>query len=189
MTKGRLRKNIDLLIKAMDGNITDHHKFLLKTHFHHIDSISRQIAEFNDFINQKLEPFKKEYELIQTCPGLNKITGASVIAEIGVDMSRFPNEHHLSSWAAICPGNNESAGKKMSGKTRRGNNYLKTTLVEAAWAVSRKKDTHLNTKFHNIARRRGRKRAAIAVGHKILKIVYHILSEKKPFKPIFVTMN
>lgn len=184
LTKGRLRKKIDLLIKAMDGNITDHHKFLLKTHFHHIGSISRQIAEFDDVINQKLEPFEKEFELIQTCPGLNKITGASVIAEIGVDMSRFPNEHNLSSWAAICPGNNESAGKKKSSKTRRGNNYLKTTLVEAAWAVSRKKDTHLNTKFHNIARRRGRKRAAIAVGHKILRIVYHILSEKKPFKEI-----
>ena len=91
------------------------------------------------------------------------VTGASIIAEIGVDMSRFPNEHHLASWAAMCPGNNESAGKRKSGRTRRGNNYLKTTLVEAAWAASRTKGTYLGTKYHITAKWRGGKRAAVAI--------------------------
>ena len=184
LAKGRLKNKSDLLIKAMDGNVTDHHRFLLKTHFEHIDSLSSQIAEFDEVIYRKLEPYKKEFELIQTHPGINKVTCASVIAEIGVDMSRFPDEHHLSSWAAICPGNNESAGNKKSGRTRRGNNYLKTTLVEASWAASRKKDTFLGAKYNNIARKRGTKRAAVAIGHQILKDVYHILDTGEPYKEV-----
>jgi transposase len=184
MAKGRLRNKIDILIKALDGNLTDHHRFLLKMHFEHIELLSSRIAELDEETYRKLEPYKKEFELIQTHPGINEITGASVIAEIGVDMSRFPDEHHLSSWAAICPGNNESAGKRKSGRTRRGNNYLKTTLVEAAWAVSRTKDTFLSERYHNIARRRGSKRAAVAIGHQIPKDLYHILSKGEPYKEV-----
>ena len=163
MTKGKLMNKIDLLIKALDGKVTNHHRFLLKTHFEHIDSLSGAIARFDEEIYQKLEVHNKEFELIQTIPGINIVTGASIIAEIGVDMSRFPNEHHLASWAAMCPGNNESAGKRKSGRTRRGNNYLKTTLVEAAWAASRTKGTYLGAKYHITAKRRGGKRAAVAI--------------------------
>jgi transposase len=105
-----------------------------------------------------------------------------VIAEIGIDMYRFPDENHLSSWAAICPGNNESAGKRKSGKTRRGNNYLKATLTEAAWAASRTKDTAISEKYHNIARRRGKKRSIIAVAHQLLKDIYHILDTGEPYR-------
>jgi transposase len=184
LAKGKLRNKIDLLIKAMDSTITDHHRFLLRMHFEQIGSISNQIAKFDEVIDRKLEPCKEEYELIQTCPGLNKITSASILAEIGVDISQFPDKHHLCSWAAICPGNNESAGKRKSGRTRHGNNYLKTTLVEAAWAASRTKDTYLSAKFHNIAKRRGNKKAAVATGHKILESVYHILSKRETYKEI-----
>jgi len=99
-------------------------------------------------------------------------------------MSQFPDERHLSSWAAISPGNNESAGKRKSGRTRRGNNYLKTTLVEAAWVASRTKDTFLSARYHNIARRRGSKRAAVAIGHQILKDVYRILSTGEPYREV-----
>ncbi|KAF5417144.1 MAG: hypothetical protein C5S49_03850 [Candidatus Methanogaster sp.] len=129
-------------------------------------------------------PFKKEFRLIRTHPVISEVTGASVIAEIGVDMSQFPDEHHLSSWAAISPGNNESAGKRKSGRTRRGNNYLKTTLVEAAWVASRTKDTFLSARYYNIARRRGGKRAAVAIGHQILKDIYRILSTGEPYKEV-----
>jgi transposase len=170
--------------KAMDSTITDHHRFLLKMHFEQMGSISNQIAKFDEVIDRELEPCKEGYELIQTCPGLNKITSASILAEIGFDISQFPDKHHICSWAAICPGNNESAGKRKSGRTRHGNNYLKTILVEAAWAASRTKDTYLSAKFHNIAKRRGNKRAAVATGHKILEIVYHILSKREPYKEI-----
>lgn len=184
MTKGKLMKKIGLLIKALDGKVTDHHRFLLKLHFEHIDSISSQIALLDEEIYQKLEIHNKEFELIRTVPGINAITGASIIAEIGVDMSRFPSEHHLASWAAMCPGNNESAGKRKSGRTRRGNNYLKTTLVEAAWAASRTKGTFLGAKYHITAKRRGGKRAAVAIGHQILKAVYHIISRGESYKEI-----
>jgi len=176
LAKGRLRNKIDLLIKALDGNVTDHHRFLIRMHLEHIDFLANQIAEFDSRIYGKLEPYQFEFELIQTEPGISEATAASVIAEIGVDMSRFPDEKHLSSWAAICPGNNESAGKKKSGKTRRGNNYLKGTLTEAAWAASKTKGTAINEKYHNIARRRGKKRAIVAIGHQILVDVYRILS-------------
>lgn len=184
MTKGRLRNKIGLLIKAMDGKVTDHHRFLLKMHFEHLESISGQISELDKEISRKLEPFEKEFELIQTHPVISEVIGASVIAEIGVDMSQFPDEHHLSSWAAISPGNNESAGKRKSGRTRRGNNYIKTTLVEAAWIASRTKNTFLSEKYYNIARRRGKKKAAVAIGHQILKDVYHILSTGEPYTEI-----
>lgn len=184
MTKGRLRNKIGLLIKAMDGRVTDHHRFLLKMHFEHLESISGQINELDGEISRKLEPFEKEFELIQTHPVISEVIGASVIAEIGVDMSQFPDEHHLSSWAAISPGNNESAGKRKSGRIRRGNNYIKTTLVEAAWIASRTKNTFLSEKYYNIARRRGNKKAAVAIGHQILKDVYHILSTGEPYTEI-----
>ena len=184
MTKGKLRNKIELLTKAMDGRVTDHHRFLLKMHFEHIESLSSQISELDEGIYRKLEPYEKEFRLIRTHPAISEITGASVIAEIGVDMTQFPDERHLSSWAAIFSGNNESAGKRKSGRTRRGNNYLKTTLVEAAWVASRTKDTFLSARYYNIARRRGAKRAAVAIGHQILKDVHRILSTGEPYKEI-----
>ena len=168
-------------MKAFDGNLTDHHRYLLKKHFEHIDFLIQQISDFDSEIYLRLEPYQIEFENIQTVTGMNEITTASVIAEIGVDMSRFPNENHLSSWAAICPGNNESAGKRKSSKTRRGNNYLKATLTEAAWAASRTKDTALSEKYHNIARRRGKKRAIIAIAHQILKDIYYVIDTGEPY--------
>jgi transposase len=184
MTKGKLRNKIGLLVKAMDGRVTDHHRFLLKMHFEHLESNSSQINELDEEIYRKLEPFEKEFRLIRTHPVISEVTGASVIAEIGVDMTQFPDARHLSSWAAISPGNNESAGKRKSGRTRRGNNYLKTTLVEAAWVASRTKDTFLSARYYNIARRRGSKRAAVAIGHQILKDIYYILSTGEPYKEL-----
>jgi len=181
LAKGKLKNKINILIKAFDGNLTDHHRFLLKKHFEHIDFLSSQISDFDNEIYKKLEPYQIEFEKVQTVTGMNEITSASVIAEIGADMSRFPNEKHLSSWAAICPGNNESAGKRKSSKTRRGNNYLKATLTEAAWAASRTKNTALSEKYHNIARRRGKKKAIIAVAHQILKEIYYVLDTGDPY--------
>lgn len=184
MTKGKMKSKIDLIIKAMDGNFTNHHRFLLQMHLNHIDFLSKQIKTFDKEIHRKLKPYQKEFKLIQTKPGFNEVNAASIIAEIGVDMNRFTDENHLSSWAAICPGNNESAGKRMSGKTRRGNNYLKATLTEAAWAASRTKNTAISEKYRNLARRRGKKRAIVAIGHQLLKEIYYVLDTGDPHKEI-----
>ena len=184
LTKGKLKNKINPLVLAMDGNVTDHHRFLLKMHLSHLDFLATQISEFDTRIHEKLEPYWFELEIIQTEPGVSEVTAASIISEIGADMDRFPDEHHLSSWAAICPGNNESAGKRKSGKTRRGNNYLKGTLTEAAWAASRTKGTAISEKYHNIARRRGKKRAIVAIGHQILIDVYRILKSRTPYKEV-----
>jgi transposase len=184
MAKGKLKQKIDLLVKGLDGNPTDHHRFLLRKHFGHIDYLITQISDIDVEIQRRLVQHHYEFQLIQSIPGINETTAASVIAEIGVDMSRFPDEHHLSSWAAICPGNNESAGKRKSSKTRQGNNYLKATLTEAAWAASRTKDTAISEKYHNVARRRGRKRAIIAVAHQILKDVYRVMSTGEPYREV-----
>jgi transposase len=131
-----------------------------------------------------LKPYESKFKDVQSVTVIKDVSAASVIAEIGVDMSKFPDEAHLSSWAAVCPGNNESAGKKKSGKTRRGNNYLKATLTESAWAVSRTKDSALSALYHNIARRRGKKRALIAAGHRILIEIYRVLRTGKPYQDV-----
>ena len=175
MAKGKLKKKVDQLVEALNGNITDHHRFLLKQHLGHIDFLVEEIKEFDEEIQRRLVPHEKEFEDIQSVTGIKGVSAASTIAEIGVDMSRFPDEAHISSWAGVCPGNNESAGKKKSGKTRRGNNYLKATLTESAWAASRTKETAFSAIYRNIAGRRGKKRALVAVGHQILIEVYRVL--------------
>ena len=175
MAKGKLKKKVDQLVEALNGNVTDHHRFLLKQHLGHIDFLVEEIKEFDEEIQRRLVPYEKEFKDIQSVTGIKGISAASVIAEIGVDMSRFPDEAHISSWAGVCPGNNESAGKKKSSKTRRGNNYLKATLTESAWAASRTKETAFSAIYRNIAGRRGKKRALVAVGHQILIEVYRVL--------------
>jgi transposase len=175
MARGKLKKKVDQLVEALNGNVTDHHRFLLKQHLGHIDFLVEEIKEFDEEIQRRLVTYKKKFEDIQSVTGIKGISAASAIAEIGVDMSRFPDEAHISSWAGVCPGNNESAGKKKSGKTRRGNNYLKATLTEAAWAASMTKDTAFSAVYRNIAGRRGKKRALVAVGHRTLIEVYRVL--------------
>ena len=175
MARGKLKKKVDQLVEALNGNVTDHHRFLLKQHLGHIDFLVEEIKEFDEEIQRRLVPYQKEFKDIQSVTGIKGISAASTIAEIGVDMSRFPDEAHISSWAGMCPGNNESAGKKKSGKTRRGNNYLKATLTESAWAASRTKETAFSAIYRNIASRRGKKRALVAVGHQILIEVYRVL--------------
>jgi len=184
LAKGKLKKKVNQLVKALEGNVTDHHRFLLKQHLAHVDFLVKQIETFDDAIRKKLSPYETKFKDIQSVTGVKDISAASVIAEIGVNMSKFPDEAHLSSWAAICPGNNESAGKKKSGKTRRGNNYLKATLTESAWAASRTKGAALNAVYHIIARRRGKKRALVAVGHRILIEIYRVLKTGKPYQDV-----
>jgi transposase len=184
LAKGSLKKKRSQLKEALVGNFQEHHKFMIKMSLAHIKSIEKLVADIDKKIEDKLKKHRQEYELLQTIPGVKQTAAAALIAEIGVDMSRFPTEEHLASWAGMCPGNNESAGKKKSGKTTHGNKCLKATLTESAWAASRTKNTYLKAKYHSLAGRRGKKRALIAVGHKILVSAYYILKYKKSYREL-----
>lgn len=184
LARGKLRKKKDALREALVGKVTKHHVFMIKASQEHIQSIEKIIAGIDGEIEIKLEKHRKEYELLQTIPGVKEQGAASILAEIGTDMDRFPTEEHLSSWAGMSPGNNESAGKKKVCGTTHGNKSLKTTLTECAWAASRKKDCYLRAKYHSLVGRRGKKRALIAVGHKILIASYHILKNGVSYKEL-----
>jgi transposase len=182
MAKGKLKKKVDLLEKALDGKLTDHHRFLLEMHLKNIDNLTKQIKKIDEEIQRKMVPFQKESKLIQTIPGLSEVIALAILTEIGINMSQFPDEAHLSSWAGVCPGNNESAGKKKSGKTQKGNSFLNGALTEAAWAASKTKDSSYSAIYHNIARRRGNKRALVALAHHMLIDIYYVLKTGVPYQ-------
>ena len=184
LAKGKLKKKVDLLEKALNGKLTDHHRFLLRMHLENIDHTARQIKKIDEEIQRRMDPFQKESKLIQTIPGISEVNASAILAEIGVDMSQFPDEAHLSSWAGVCPGNNESAGKKKSSKTQKGNSFLKGTLTESAWAASKTKDTSYNAFYHNIVRRRGKKRALVALAHRMLVDIYYVLKKGEAYQDI-----
>ena len=181
LVHGKLRSKIDQLVEALNGKLTDHHRFLLKIHLENIAFMAEQIQELDVEIAKRMIPFQKEAHLIQTIPGISTTTASAIIAEIGVDMSQFQDEARLSCWAGICPGNNESAGVKKNGKTRKGNKFLKATLVEAAWSASKKKGSAYSAIYNNIARRRGKRRATVALGHQILMDVFRVLNTGEPY--------
>jgi transposase len=182
MAKGKLKKKANLLEKALNGKLTDHHRFLLKMHLENIDYLAKQIEKIDEEITRKMVPFQKESKLIQTIPGISEVNASAILAEIGVDMSQFPDAAHLSSWAGVCPGNNESAGKKKSGKTQKGNSFLKGALTESAWAASKTKDSSYSSIYNNIVRRRGKKRALVAVAHRMLIDIYFVLTTGEPYQ-------
>jgi len=181
MVHGKLRSKIDQLVEAVNGKLTYHHRFLLKLHLENIAFMAEQIQELDEEIQERMIPFQGESNLIQTIPGISSITASAIIAEIGVNMSQFPDEAHISSWAGISPGNNESAGIRKSGKIRKGDKFLKAALVEAAWAASKRKGSAYSAIYNNIAKRRGKKRALIALGHQILVDVYRALKTGEPY--------
>jgi transposase len=172
----RLRGKIPALREALCGRVREHHRFLLKTLLAHLDFLERQIQDLDERIEEVTRPFQGLIERMTTVPGLGRRASEAVLAEIGPDMSQFPSDAHLTSWAGICPGSHETAGKRKSGRTAKGNHWLKKTLCQAAWSAARTKDTYLAAQFRRIAPRRGKKRAIIAVSNSILRAVYHILS-------------
>lgn len=184
LAKGRLRTKLPELEKALAGYLSDHQRLLLKVSLQMIGSFDEAIAKLSQEIDVQMKPFESTAERLQTLPGVKKNAAERIIAEIGVDMSRFPSDAHLSSWAGISPGNNESAGKRYSGRITPGNKWLKTCLTEAAWAASRTKKTYLKARYHRLAARRGKKRAIVAVGHTILIMTYHIIKEQSTYKEL-----
>ncbi|MEP6775269.1 MAG: transposase, partial [Chloroflexota bacterium] len=155
-----------------------HQRFMLAQQLAHIDFLDASIEELNTEIEERMAPFEWALDLLTTIRGVGQRTAQILIAEIGIDMSRFPTHRHLASWAGMCPGNSEIAGKRRSGRTRKGNVWLRTALVEGAQAAARCKDGYLAAQYRRIARHGGSKKAAVAVGHSILVIVYEMLKHQ-----------
>ncbi|ADD01991.1 transposase IS116/IS110/IS902 family protein [Thermoanaerobacter italicus Ab9] len=181
LSQGKLKNKMDELKRALKGLINHHQRMLLEIQLRHIDYLDEEIAKLDEEIKNRMLPFEKDLALLDTIPGVGRRTAEQIIAEIGTNMEQFPSAAHLCSWAGLCPGHNESAGKQKSAKTRKGNQKLRSSLIEAARAASRAKDTYLSSQYHRIAARRGANRAAVAVAHSILIIVYHILKRKQPY--------
>jgi transposase len=184
LARGKLRKKLPLLQQALEGRFRPHQRFLLGQILSHLDYLDEAIEILSKEVENRLTPFTEQVKLLDTIPGVDQKVAQAIVAEIGVDMTQFPSHRHLASWAGLCPGNNESAGKRKSGKTRHGDRWLKRTLMEASWAVTRAKETYLNTLYHRVARRRGRKKAAVAVCHTILVMAYHILKNHVPYQEL-----
>lgn len=184
LARGRLRAKLPELRKALEGRVQPQHRFLLQRLLAHIDFLEQSITQVEQEIAQHLCPFEEAMDLMQSITGLQATTSAGILAEIGTDMTRFPSDKHLASWAGVCPGNKQSAGKRLSGKTTQGNAHLRALLGEAAWAASRTKGTYLSAFYQRIARRRGKKKAIVALEHKLLVIIYHVLLTKKPYSDL-----
>jgi transposase len=174
LARRRLREKIPQLPLALEGRVTDHHRFLLRMHLDHVAHLEELIGRLSARIEEKMAPFAQAQQRLETIPGVSQRVAETVVAEIGVDMKQFPSAGHLASWAGMCSGNNESAGKRRSGRTTKGDRWLKRILVQAAWAASHTKGTYLAAQYRRLSKRRGRKRALVAVGHTLLGIMYHV---------------
>jgi transposase len=181
LAKGRMRQKREELAKALEGRVKAHHRFVLTELLCQVDSLDETIERFDEQIVEYCRPFEEAVALLDTIPGIARQTAEIIVSEIGTDMNRFPSANHLASWAGVAPGNNESAGKRRSGKTTKGNHALGVALNQAAHAASHTKNTYLSAQYHRIAARRGKKKAIVALEHSILIISYHIIQDKQPY--------
>jgi transposase len=179
-----LKASKDELRAALKGFVREHHRFMLRLHLDQVNALDGAIQGVEARTEKCLDPFRRVVEHLDTIPGVSAVTAAVIVAEIGVDMSRFPTEGDLVSWAGLCPGENESAGKHRSRKLKKGAPWLKTTLVQAAWAAIKKKDSYFHAKFLRIKRRQGSKRAIVAIAASMLTAAYHMIQRDEDFRDL-----
>jgi transposase len=184
LTTGRLKANRSTLVEALRGRVREHHRFLLKLHLGQVDALEAAVRDVEARIGETLRPFRERAELLTTIPGVSDTVAHVIVSEIGIDMSRFPTAAHLISWAGLCPRSDESAGKRRSTRIRKGAPWLKTTLVQAAWSATRKKDSYLRAQFHRIKSRRGVMKAIVAVAASMLTAVYHMLRDGVAYREL-----
>jgi transposase len=189
LASGRIKAKPKALYDALHGRLTDHHRFMLRLHLGQYDALACSIRDVDQQVDEAIarmdkeaagsgqSPFRSLIELLSTIPGVSALGATTILAEIGRDMSRFPTAGHLVAWAGLCPGQNESAGKRKSSRLRKGAPWLKTMLVQCAWAASRKKDSYYKAQFNRLKSRRGPKKAACAVAASLLTAIYHILKD------------
>lgn len=181
MARGTLRKKIPQLREALRGRFRDHHAMLIRLSLEHADHLDAAIAQLDDRVDEVMAPFAEARDHLDTIPGVGKRAAETIIAEIGVDMTVFPTAGHLASWAGMCPGNNVTGGKRRSGRTEHGNSHLRGVLTECAWAAARTRNTYLAAQYWRLAKRIGKKKAALAVGHSILVICWHLLNDNTDY--------
>src|SRR6266508_5244103 len=184
LAKGPLRKKRRELELALEGRLGEHHRFLLGLQLGRLEQMERDVALVEARIREKLRPFRAEVEFLMTIPGISELVAAAVIAEIGIDMSIFGTATRLAGWAGVCPGNHESAGKRKNVRVRKGNVYLKTILVEAAQGAAATKGSYFKDKLYRLQARRGRNRAVMAIAHKLLTVIFHVLGQRVPYKEL-----
>jgi transposase len=184
LARGRLREKLPQLEQALQGQFAAHQRFLVAQQLAHLDYLDEAIERLSTEIAERLHPFEVTQTQLQTIPGVGRRAAEIIVAEMGTDISRFPSAGHLAAWAGMAPGNNESAGKRRSGKTRTGNPHLRTLLVETGQAAGRTKDTYLAAQYRRLAARRGQRRAAVAVGHTILGIIYYLLKRGTTYQEL-----
>jgi transposase len=178
---GRLRKKLPELRQALEGRLQPHHCLLLGHLLAHIDFLEATLAQLHQEIEERLAPVTEAIERLQSIPGIHQESAIAIVAEIGVDMGRFPSAKHLASWAGVCPGNRQSGGKRLRSTTTHGNPALRGILAEVVWVIAHTKDNYLAAQFHRLARRLGKKKAVVAVSHSLLTIIYHILRTNTPY--------
>ena len=181
LARGRMRQKLPALRKALTGRFEAHHAFLLERMLAHITDLEADIAALSERIADELRPFERKIELLDTIPGVGRLSAEVIVAEIGLDMSQFPTAKHLASWAHLCPGQHESAGKRRSARVGQGPKWLRTHLIECASVASRTKNTYLSERYRQLLRRRGHRKAIIALAHEILVVSWHILSTDQPY--------
>lgn len=184
LAQGHARKKRKELVEALRGRITPHHRNLLKLHLGLIDNLQAALKEVDETVGKTLAPIQARAQLLTTMPGVSDIAASVIVAEIGVEMSRFPSPGHLVSWAGLCPRNDESAGKRRSTRLRKGGTWLKTTLVTCAWTAARTKDSYLRAQFLRLKARRGAKKAIMAIAASMLTACYFMLRDEVPYKEL-----
>ncbi len=184
MAQGKLRTKLPELKLALEGRVTPHHRLMLRMLWRELQAVEELIAEVDRQVQEVTRPFTPQIEQMDPVPGVDRRIAEVVLAEVGSNVDPFPNDQHLSSWAGMCPGNEESAGKRRTGRTTKGNRWLRVALVQAAWAASHTKNSYLGAQYRRLAGRRGKKRALIAVGHSILVILYHMLKDGRPYSEL-----
>lgn len=184
LARGKLRQKLPALERALQGRFRPHHAVLLRQILAKIDFLDEAIGLLQDAIDERLIPFEPVLTALDTIPGINRIGAISLLAETGGDMARFPSARHLCSWGALCPGQNESAGKRRSGKTRAGNRYLRAALIQAALAATRKDDSALQARYRRVKRQRGHKKAVVAVAHHLLTIAYYVMRDQVAYQEL-----
>jgi transposase len=184
LARGRMRKKRPELVSALEGKVSDHHRFLLREYLDQVEYLERKIALFEEEIGRHLDPLAQAIRRLDPVPGCNPVSLQALLAEIGTDMAQFPTPKHLCSWACVCPGNQESAGRRKSGRTRKGNRWLRGLLNQMAWAAAHTKGTYFWAQFRRLRRHRGEKRALLAVAHSLLTVIWHMLKHGTAYREL-----
>jgi transposase len=184
LARGRMRKKLEELEAVLEGQVEEHHRYLLRIQIRRLEVFEKDVAELDKEIDRRLVSYEREHRLLMTIPGVDRVVAAVIIAEMGTEVTAFASPHHLASWVGVCPGSNESAGKRKSGKTRKGNAHLRAHLVQAGLSAGRTRGTYLKDKYWRLKARRGAKRAQVAIAHKIIVAAYHLLRDGCAYKEL-----